>query len=54
MTCWSGFATASSLQSKPGIAWGQFVATYLERPRPDDRFAYDLKVILPERQTMSP
>ena len=40
--------------SRPGIAWGQFVATYPERTRPYDRFTYDLKVILAERQVMSP
>jgi antitoxin (DNA-binding transcriptional repressor) of toxin-antitoxin stability system len=38
---------------RPGITWGEFVATYHERPRPDDRFADDLEAILAERQILN-
>ena len=35
---------------KPGITWGEFVATYFDRPRPDDRFVEDMEAIIAERE----
>ena len=42
-------ATISPPIVKSGITWGEFVATYHLRPRPDDRFADDLEAILADR-----
>ena len=39
--------------AKPAITWGEFVATYHLRPRPDDRFADDLEAILAEREMLT-
>ena len=35
-----------------GITWGEFVAGYESRPRPDGRFADDLEAILDEREML--
>jgi antitoxin (DNA-binding transcriptional repressor) of toxin-antitoxin stability system len=35
-----------------GITWGEFLATYHELPRPDDRFADDLEAIQAEQGLM--
>jgi antitoxin (DNA-binding transcriptional repressor) of toxin-antitoxin stability system len=37
---------------KPSLTWGEFVATYHARPRPDDKFADDLQAILAEREML--
>ncbi|MBA2595563.1 MAG: hypothetical protein H0V00_02950 [Chloroflexia bacterium] len=37
---------------KEGTTWGEFLATYSNRPRPDDRFADDLEAILAEREML--
>jgi antitoxin (DNA-binding transcriptional repressor) of toxin-antitoxin stability system len=42
-------ATIRPSDFKPGITWGEFVATYHLRPRPDDRFADDLDAIQAEQ-----
>lgn len=47
------FATIGPPPAKPGITWGEFLATYHLRPRPDDRFADDLEAILAEREVIS-
>ena len=39
--------------AKPGITWGEFLATYHERPKPDDRFADDLEAVLAERELLT-
>jgi antitoxin (DNA-binding transcriptional repressor) of toxin-antitoxin stability system len=46
-------ATLVSPDLGPGITWGEFIATYHERPRPDKRFADDLEAILAEREILS-
>ena len=46
-------ATIIPPEPRSGITWGEFVATYHERPRPDDRFADDLEAILAEREMLS-
>jgi hypothetical protein len=35
------------------MTWGEFVATYHARPRPDDEFADDLEAILAEREMLN-
>ena len=46
-------ATLGSPSVRPGITWGEFFATYFERPRPDDRFAHDLEAILAEQEMLA-
>jgi antitoxin (DNA-binding transcriptional repressor) of toxin-antitoxin stability system len=46
-------ATIAPPDVKPGITWGEFLATYHDRPRPDDRFADDLEAILVEREMLT-
>jgi antitoxin (DNA-binding transcriptional repressor) of toxin-antitoxin stability system len=46
-------ATLGPPSVKPGITWGEFLATYHKRPRPDDRFADDLEAILAEREMLT-
>ena len=46
-------ATIGPPSAKPSITWGEFVATYHLRPRPDDRFADDLEAILAEREMLT-
>ena len=46
-------ATLTPPELNRGITWGEFVATYHERPRPDERFADDLEAILAEREMLS-
>jgi antitoxin (DNA-binding transcriptional repressor) of toxin-antitoxin stability system len=46
-------ATIAPPEGKPGITWGEFLATYHERPRPDDRFTDDLEAILAEREMLT-
>lgn len=47
------FATLTPGHSKPGITWEEFLATYNERPKPDDRFAEDMEAILAEREPLT-
>jgi antitoxin (DNA-binding transcriptional repressor) of toxin-antitoxin stability system len=46
-------ATIAPPELKQSITWGEFVATYYDRPRPDDRFADDLEAILAEREMLA-
>ena len=46
-------ATLTPPELDRGITWGEFVATYHKRPRPDERFADDLEAILAEREMLS-
>jgi len=46
-------ATIGPPNVKSGITWGEFLASYHERPRPDDRFADDLEAILAEREMIN-
>jgi antitoxin (DNA-binding transcriptional repressor) of toxin-antitoxin stability system len=41
------------LEKKRGITWGEFIDTYPDRPRPDDRFADDLEAIQAEQPLIS-
>jgi hypothetical protein len=45
-------ATIIPPEGKTGITWGEFLATYHQRARPDDQFAQDLEAILAEREVL--
>ena len=42
-------ATIGPPSPKPAMTWGEFVATYHLRPRPDDRFADDREAVQAEQ-----
>jgi antitoxin (DNA-binding transcriptional repressor) of toxin-antitoxin stability system len=45
-------ATIIPPSTAPTLTWGEFLATYHELPRPDDRFADDLEAIQAEQGLM--